>query len=202
MLCPKRGLNLWRACKIPANWASPERRRPVSDNALLVRASVAQLRSNRSTLGTGTAMDDLRTKRRDEIQAFLLISAGLVIVLSFAVWHWSQSVVREDRFGNLDSPLRCDLNQLTADELQMLPGVGLATATRIVDRRSQIGGFKSIEQLSEVPGIGPGRISRLRPYLFVSGEMDSSDRKDVPSNERPIPVASSVSTSRGPTQSH
>lgn len=150
----------------------------------------------------GSGMDDERTKRRDEINSVILAVVGLIILLSFGVWHWSSGFAVHNRSGEPEPLLRCDLNALSIEEIQTLPGVGAATARRIVEHRTQVGGFKTIEQLSEVPGIGPGRVSRLRPFLFISGEIDSSDRKDVPTNERPISVASSVSTGGRSAKGH
>lgn len=60
---------------------------------------------------------------------------------------------------------RLDLNAATQAELELLPGIGPATAKAIVDFRTQCGGFKSIEDLDRVPGIGPKTLDRVRPYL-------------------------------------
>jgi len=57
------------------------------------------------------------------------------------------------------------LNQASIDELQKLPGVGPSTAQKILDFRAQVGGFKSIEQLMDVKGIGPKKFEKMRPYL-------------------------------------
>lgn len=158
----------------------------------------------RTVLGKGSRMgiSDERARVRDEIYSLLLAGVGVVVVLSYAAANWRRGSEAADNFDAHRSHLRCDLNALSSEELQTLPGVGSGLAGRIVDHRSQIGGYTTIEQLSEVPGIGPGRLSNLRAFLFVSGEIDSSDRKDVPANERPISVASAVSTSGRPAQSH
>ncbi|MBB4689790.1 ComEA family DNA-binding protein [Amycolatopsis jiangsuensis] len=52
------------------------------------------------------------------------------------------------------APAKVDLNTATPDQLDTLPGVGEVTAQRIVDWRTQHGGFASVEQLRDVDGIG------------------------------------------------
>ncbi len=60
-----------------------------------------------------------------------------------------------------------DLNRGTSAELDTLPGVGPATATAIIAWRDENGGFRRVDDLLEVPGIGPTRLERLRPHVRV-----------------------------------
>ena len=60
-----------------------------------------------------------------------------------------------------------DLNRATPAELEALPGVGPATATAIITWRTENGGFRRVDDLLEVPGIGPARLERLRPLVRV-----------------------------------
>lgn len=57
------------------------------------------------------------------------------------------------------------LSSATAADLEALDGVGPALAARIVAWRDSHGGFSSVDQLDEVPGIGPARMEALRPRL-------------------------------------
>jgi competence protein ComEA len=54
------------------------------------------------------------------------------------------------------------LNTATAEQLDTLDGVGPATASKILDWRRQHGGFRSIDDLGQIPGIGPKRLAALR----------------------------------------
>ncbi|MGW2569206.1 helix-hairpin-helix domain-containing protein [Streptomyces sp. NPDC001537] len=54
------------------------------------------------------------------------------------------------------------LNTATLDQLETLPGVGPVLAQHIVDYRTQHGGFRSVDQLREVNGIGERRFADLR----------------------------------------
>ena len=57
------------------------------------------------------------------------------------------------------------LNSATLEQLDGLPGVGPVTAQKIVDYRTQHGGFGSIDELDAVPGIGPARLADLRSLV-------------------------------------
>jgi competence protein ComEA len=57
------------------------------------------------------------------------------------------------------------LNSATLEQLDALPGVGPVTAQKIVDYRTQHGGFGSVDELDAVAGIGPARLADLRPLV-------------------------------------
>ncbi|HEY7100298.1 MAG TPA: ComEA family DNA-binding protein [Mycobacteriales bacterium] len=60
-----------------------------------------------------------------------------------------------------------DLNTATVAELDTLPGVGPVLAQRILDWRTEHGQFASVDQLSDVPGIGDARLAQLRDLVRV-----------------------------------
>ncbi|WP_318218524.1 ComEA family DNA-binding protein [Streptomyces sp. SCL15-6] len=57
------------------------------------------------------------------------------------------------------------LNTATVDQLETLPGVGPVLARHIVDYRTQHGGFRSVDELREVNGIGERRFADLRDLV-------------------------------------
>src|SRR4051812_27423553 len=54
------------------------------------------------------------------------------------------------------------LNNATAEQLDTLEGVGPATAQKIIAWRTQHGGFRSVADLGQVPGIGPKKLAALK----------------------------------------
>lgn len=63
------------------------------------------------------------------------------------------------------SPL--DLNAAAEEELTALPGIGEALARRIVEYREANGPFESVEELTEVSGIGPAKLAALEGLVTV-----------------------------------
>ena len=61
-----------------------------------------------------------------------------------------------------------NLNTAPAEQLERLPGVGPKTAARIVEYRQKNGGFKKIEELMNVRGIGEKVFLRMKNQLTVS----------------------------------
>lgn len=62
---------------------------------------------------------------------------------------------------------KVDLNTATLEQLDELPGVGPVLAQRILDYRTKIGRFTSVSQLDDVSGIGPARYADIEPLVTV-----------------------------------
>ena len=58
------------------------------------------------------------------------------------------------------------LNSATETELTQLPGVGAATARKIVAFRNQHG-FRSVEDIMKIPGISPAKFAKMKAYLVL-----------------------------------
>src|SRR5881394_20333 len=64
-----------------------------------------------------------------------------------------------------------NINTANAEELQQVPGIGPATAQKILQMRKSYGAFKSVDDLLAIRGLGEKRLDKMRKYLTV-GKMN------------------------------
>jgi len=62
---------------------------------------------------------------------------------------------------------KVNVNTATVQQLEELPGVGPALAARIVEYRQKSGGFKSTQELLNVKGIGEKSLQKPQPHVTV-----------------------------------
>jgi competence protein ComEA len=65
-----------------------------------------------------------------------------------------------------------NLNTATVAQLEALPGVSSATAKLIVEHRQKNGGFKKVEELMNIKGIGEKSFLKLKPLVSVPAKTD------------------------------
>ena len=63
---------------------------------------------------------------------------------------------------------KLDLNKATSAELEALPAIGPALAARIIEQRRITGGFRSVEDLLAVRGMGEKTLAKFRQWVYVS----------------------------------
>ncbi|WP_439503752.1 ComEA family DNA-binding protein [Methylophaga sp.] len=63
---------------------------------------------------------------------------------------------------------KININTASADELQLLNGVGPSTANAIVEYREQNGAFANVEDLANIKGIGEKKVANIAENVTVS----------------------------------
>lgn len=65
----------------------------------------------------------------------------------------------------LDMPI--NINGATAEDLMLIPGIGLKTATKIVELRKKRGGLSRIDDIKHTKGLGGKKFEGIKKYLIV-----------------------------------
>jgi competence protein ComEA len=120
----------------------------------------------------------------------------LALALILLAWHayaahrlsTRPTVLEPDAF----SFALVDLNQADEVQLRQIHGIGQALATRIIEYREQHNGFRSVDELRRVKGIGPVMLEKIRPFVHVEtyDDDDDEDGSEAPDpGRRPAPRA-------------
>ncbi len=83
-----------------------------------------------------------------------------------------------------------NINTANSEQLQTVPGIGPATADKILQMRKSYGAFKSVDDLLAIRGLGPKRLEKMRKYI-VAGKPNSK-------NAVPAPGCSGCAKSKAP----
>jgi len=60
------------------------------------------------------------------------------------------------------------INSASIEDLKALPGIGTELARRIVEYRNSNNGFRKIEELLMIKGIGKKRFERIKPFIDLN----------------------------------
>lgn len=121
----------------------------------------------------GDDLSDLSPKAFHNIVSFYLRDQRVPLVFDTTagdeVWNFpaygADVKVTETTVGG-DASL-IDINTATAEELDVLPGIGEVLAQAIIDYRTANGAFQNVDELEEVDGIGSATLEDVRPFVTV-----------------------------------
>lgn len=106
-------------------------------------------------------------KRGDQLTAAILTAMAFA---AMAVYGWWQGglqgrLIEVEQLSARQVTFRVDVNTADWPELAQVPEIGETLAKRIVEYRKLHGPFHRLEDLEDVPGIGPRTFGQMRPFL-------------------------------------
>jgi competence ComEA-like helix-hairpin-helix protein len=93
-------------------------------------------------------------------------------------------------------PQPININAATSEELQLVPGIGPATAEKILTMRKSYGVFKSVDDLLAIRGIGKKRLDKMRKYL-IAGHPTAASKPGATSKPARSPAAATAASCLG-----
>ena len=97
------------------------------------------------------------------------VGIGAFVVLMLAASLALAAGQKDDRQAAKAGPSApINLNTATMSQLESLPGIGPKTAERIIEYREKAGGFKKIEELMNVQGVGEKSFLKLKDLITVT----------------------------------
>lgn len=82
--------------------------------------------------------------------------------------------------GSVFSAEMIDINTATQQQLETLNGIGPATAEMIIEHREQVGGFKAVNEIMDVTGIGNKKLAKFINKITVSIPEENKNRVNTP----------------------
>ena len=95
---------------------------------------------------------------------------GILTIAAFAALIAAMPLpaAAQDKPGQAQAAASLNLNTATQADLEKLPGVGASTARQIIEYRQKNNGFKKVEELMNIKGIGEKSFLKLKPLVTVA----------------------------------
>ena len=98
----------------------------------------------------------------------ILMAAILGVAVSAAAASAQNKVTTPKAAPTATATAPVNLNTATVEQLATIPGVGPKMAERIIDYRQKNGGFKKVEDLMNVSGVGEKSFLKMKPLITVT----------------------------------
>ena len=99
--------------------------------------------------------------------AFLVLIIGVFI--SRNIGDDPYDTVQSEMIETADTDARLDINEMSAAQLEAIPGIGEMLAKRIVAYREANGPFRTLEEVMNVEGIGEKKLDQIASLVKVGG---------------------------------
>ena len=95
------------------------------------------------------------------------VSSGRKVLIQTAGTGYRFSVTEMSAFSKMTLGLPISLNGEDEEGLTALPGIGPAMARAIAQERDRRGGFKGLDELKAVEGVGNRMLEKIRPFVIL-----------------------------------
>ncbi len=120
--------------------------------------------SNTENLALKNQIDDLN-KRIDELNKTILEAKNASPIVETRSYTKSSGQVAGEQSSRVNGKI--NINSASSSELDSLPGIGASYAARIIEYRESNGGFKSIDEIKNIKGIGDKTFDKLKDLISV-----------------------------------
>ena len=106
-----------------------------------------------------SGMNQNPDETEDTTETLASIKKEVLGISEEKTWQTSKKVLPQEKSINI--------NSANIDELTKLPGIGTKTAEKIIEHRTNMGGFKQLEDLMDVKGIGEVKFNNIKKFLYI-----------------------------------
>jgi len=119
------------------------------------------------------AQEVVKVSKRSVLVAVLVVVLAITLFLTLhnlnitIINNSNNTTVTATQDKNLPTGKIININTATADELDMVPGIGPVLSNSIVVYRNRHGPIKSVNELANIPGIGEKRLQYLKEAVVI-----------------------------------